>query len=82
MYRGFFPDQTAKYEQLDKSPAKPLDRQPSTAHGDLEEHNGLLCLVISMQSSVVLPGGLSSQFAGLGAVSLILLKLKAGSRSV
>ena len=71
-----------KEMRVERSPAKPFDKQPSTAHGDLEEHNELLCLTISVQSSVVFPGGLLSQFAGLGAVSLILLKLKAGSRSV
>lgn len=68
--------------RVEKSPAKPFDKQPSTAQGDLEEHSGLLCLTISMQSSVVFPGGLSSSFANLWAVSLILLKLRAGSRSV
>ncbi len=55
--------------------AKPLNKQPSNAHGDLEEHGGLLCLMISMQSFVVSPSRLSSQFSGF----LILLKLKEGS---
>ena len=39
--------------------ARPFDKQPSNAHGDLIEHGGLLCLMISMQSSVVFPSGLS-----------------------
>lgn len=71
-----------KQARVEKSPAKPFDKQPSTAQGDFEEHNGLLCLTISMQSSEVFPGGLPSHFTNLWAVSLILLKLRAGSRSV
>lgn len=40
---------------VEKRPAKPLARQPSTAHGDLEPRNGLgLCLMLlSMNSSVL-----------------------------
>lgn len=59
-----FPYQIAD-RKVENSPAKPLDRQPSTAQGDLEEPNGLLCLAISMQSSLELSGGLSSRSRGL-----------------
>ena len=53
----------------------PFNKQPSNAHGDFEEPGGLLCLIISMQSSVAFP-------SGLGAVNLILLKLKVGSLGI
>jgi hypothetical protein len=58
---------------------KPFDKQPSNAHGDLIVNGGLLCLMISMQSFIVFPSGLSFQFFRMGAVNLILLKLKVGS---
>lgn len=54
-----------RQERVESSPANPFNRQPSTAHGDLEEFNGLLCLMVSMQPSTVLPVVLSSQFAGM-----------------
>ena len=30
-------------ELVERSPVNPLDKPPSTAHGDLYEHNGLYC---------------------------------------
>lgn len=75
-----------KQECVEKSPAKPFDRQPSTAHGDLEAFKGELCLDISMQSSVLLlllfPDTVCSQFAGMYDLNLLLFKLITGFRFV
>lgn len=76
-----FPNQIAE-RKVENSPAKPLDRQPSTAQGDLEEPNGLLCLIISMLSSPALSGGLPSSSRGLWATNLLLLGVNMWFRSV